>query len=191
VHSLETTPRTLPRLGLTMSLADSFDSCTWFGRGPGESYKDKKDSNKIGHNSSTVADLFTNYGYPQENGNRTDTRWVRLQSKAAGLSVEATITSPFNFTARHYRVQALDGAKHLHELRPIKETILHLDYDQNGLGSGSCGPGPWEPYRLISGPFDFTTSLRLTKEYLSLIFIWNGLWIKLIELRLSEINCLV
>ncbi|KFZ00548.1 hypothetical protein V500_01027 [Pseudogymnoascus sp. VKM F-4518 (FW-2643)] len=157
-------PKSLPRLGLTMSLVDSFDSCTWFGRGPGESYRDKKEGNKMGHYSSAVADLFTNYEYPQENGNRTDTRWVILKSEAAGLSVKATMTSPFNFTARHYPNQALDEAKHPHELHPVKETILHLDYDQNGLGSGSCGPGPREPYKLMSGQFDFTTSLRLTKE---------------------------
>ncbi|KAH6661704.1 glycosyl hydrolases family 2, TIM barrel domain-containing protein [Halenospora varia] len=156
-------PKTLPRLGLTMSIADSFDSCTWFGRGPGESYKDKKEGNKIGRYTSPVTHLFTNYEYPQENGNRMDTRWVKLQSEVAGV-LEATMGSPFNFTVRHYPVRALDEAKHPYELHPIQDTILHLDYDHNGLGSGSCGPGPRPEYRLIAGSFDFTTSLRLTKN---------------------------
>lgn len=73
-------PPTLPRLGLEMALPTTFDIVDWFGRGPGESYKDKKLSQHFGNCSSTVDNLFVDYEFPQENGNRTDVRWVRLSS---------------------------------------------------------------------------------------------------------------
>ena len=156
-------PKYLPRLGLKMSLANSFDSCTWFGRGQGESYKDKNDGNKIGRYTSSIDGLFTNYEYPQENGNRMDTRWVKLQSKTTGV-LEAAMESPFSFSAGHYSLRTLDEAKHPYELQREEEVFLNLDYDHHGIGSGSCGPPPLPQYRLEAKPFDFTTSLRHTKK---------------------------
>jgi beta-galactosidase len=41
-------PTTFPRIGLTLSPNRAFDNITWFGRGPGRFYKDKKFSQKVG-----------------------------------------------------------------------------------------------------------------------------------------------
>ncbi|KIM93160.1 hypothetical protein OIDMADRAFT_138408 [Oidiodendron maius Zn] len=157
-------PETVPRIGLTTYLADGFESCTWFGRGPGESYKDKKESSKFGLYTSSVDNLFTDYEYPQENGSRADTRWVELQSKAIGVSLRATMESPFHFTARHYDTEALDQAKHPHDLHKLKQTVLHLDYDNHGIGTGSCGPCPRPEYRLYAREFEFRTSLNIAED---------------------------
>ncbi|KAJ5758790.1 hypothetical protein N7520_005946 [Penicillium odoratum] len=157
-------PTVIPRIGLTMTLANGFDSCTWLGRGPGESYRDKKESTKFGLYRSTIEGLSIDYEYPQENGNHTDTRWVKIHSKEANVSLEARMSAPFDFTARHSTVQDLDNAAHPHQLSRSPNTILNLDYAHNGIGTGSCGPGPRPGYRLLPEAFSFTTTLSLSDK---------------------------
>ena len=73
-------PPTLPRIGFELSIPASFDNVSWFGRGPGESYKDKKLSQHFGNWSATIDELFVDYEFPQETSNRTDVRWVKFTS---------------------------------------------------------------------------------------------------------------
>ncbi|KAF5713075.1 beta-galactosidase [Fusarium mundagurra] len=98
----------IPRTGLMAVLPKSFDDVSWFGRGPGESYKDSKQSSRIGQYSSTVPDLFTYYDYPQENGNREDLRWLKIGNKDVTLDARRTESEPFSFTARRYMPFDLD-----------------------------------------------------------------------------------
>ncbi|KAF5689335.1 glycoside hydrolase family 2 n-terminal [Fusarium circinatum] len=65
-----TVPKHIPRLGLTMSLPKVYNKATWFGRGPGESYRDKKEGARFGRWSASIEDLQTKYEWPQENGHK-------------------------------------------------------------------------------------------------------------------------
>ncbi|KPM44498.1 Beta-galactosidase [Neonectria ditissima] len=154
-----THPKHVPRIGLTMTLPRDFNSAEWFGRGPGESYRDKKQASRMGRWEASIKDLQTDYEFPQENGNRADVRWARMQSK--GRVLEARMETPFNFSLRKYATEDLDRCKHPHELTELDERVLNLDYLQHGLGSGSCGPGPFEEDRLVAGPFQSTTDMRI------------------------------
>ncbi|MBI3921737.1 MAG: DUF4981 domain-containing protein, partial [Armatimonadetes bacterium] len=71
-------PPTLPRIGLQMQLPGVMDKVRWYGRGPGESYRDSKQAGRFGLWKATVDELYTPYVFPQENGNRTDISWVSL-----------------------------------------------------------------------------------------------------------------
>ena len=71
-------PEVLPRIGLQAVMPNDFNEVAWFGRGPGENYRDTKQHCRFGNYESSVEDLFTNYDYPQENGNREDLRWLRV-----------------------------------------------------------------------------------------------------------------
>jgi beta-galactosidase len=78
-------PTTFARIGLTFSLGSSIaDIVTWFGRGPGETYIDKKMSQRFGTWSLPIDDLFTDYEFPQESGNCTDVRYVGCRSQNSG-----------------------------------------------------------------------------------------------------------
>ncbi|ETN38299.1 uncharacterized protein HMPREF1541_06330 [Cyphellophora europaea CBS 101466] len=159
------TPEVLPRIGLLTYLPETFEEVTWFGRGPGESYRDSKLAQRFGTHESTVDGLFTHYDFPQENGNREDVHWLRLSD--GDVTLEARMTDadgapdPFSFTAKHFTDQDLDRAGHPYELERFNATVLNLDYDTNGLGSATVGPRPFEWYRCYSGPFDFTFELTL------------------------------
>jgi beta-galactosidase len=174
-----THPKYTPRLGLTLRLPRRYDSATWFGRGPGESYRDKKSAARFGTYTASLDDgLQTPYEWPQENGNRTDTHWVRLNSSPPNTSysasagadadfprIEAKMDVPFNFSLRKYSVAELDRAKHPYELSELhNETELNIDYAHHGIGTASCGPGPFERHRLEAAPFDFTASFRLIND---------------------------
>jgi beta-galactosidase len=145
---------------------------TWYGRGPGESYVDKKLSQRLGEYSvASVDELWTNYEYPQEGSNRTDTRWVRFTNRESGEAitaqfVDSTTSSDrrrklFDFNASHYRIPDVEAAKHPHELRKKKteNVVLRLDAAHHGLGSGSCGPRTRDEYALLTAPFEFEVLL--------------------------------
>ncbi|OAL05325.1 putative beta-galactosidase [Phaeosphaeriaceae sp. SRC1lsM3a] len=169
-------PKFVPRIGLTMRLPKRYDAATWFGRGHGESYRDKKTAARFGTYTSTLSTgLQTPYEWPQENGNRTDTRWVRLHSSppetsyaaSAGADapvpeLKAQMSRPFDFSLRSYAMEELDKKKHPHELVELDgETELNLDMAHHGIGSASCGPATWEGHELRAGPFDFSVVLNL------------------------------
>jgi beta-galactosidase len=138
------TPRILPRLGIELSLEPTFSRVSWFGRGPGESYRDKKISQKFGEYSSSIDDLAAGYEFPQEYGNHTDTSWVRFESPDLGLSLRAIFLNQiegFNFQASHYSTGDIENAQHAYELKHLqkKELIIRLDLNHHGIGSESCG----------------------------------------------------
>jgi beta-galactosidase/beta-glucuronidase len=86
----------LPRVGLTMILPPGFEQLTWFGRGPHENYRDRQEGAAIGRYSGTVDEQYVPYIMPQENGNKTDVRWLALTNEA-GLGLLAVGLAPLEF----------------------------------------------------------------------------------------------
>ncbi|WP_019609377.1 glycoside hydrolase family 2 TIM barrel-domain containing protein [Nocardiopsis sp. CNS-639] len=143
-------PCPLPRFGVHVGLPASLGEAEWFGRGPGEAYRDVSQAARVGRFSSTVDGLQTPYLRPQENGNRVDARWLALRAAdGTGLRVEGDPV--FDFTARRWDTAALDAADHPHELVPGDRIHLHLDQAHQGVGSASCGPGVLPAHRLAAG----------------------------------------
>lgn len=68
-------PKTFARFGISFGLAGA-STAQWFGRGPGESYRDKKLSQPLGNYTAPIDDLGTDYEFPQDSGNRCDIRQI-------------------------------------------------------------------------------------------------------------------
>ena len=149
----------LPRQGLVLDLPGTTARADWYGYGPGESYRDSMGGVRLGRFGLKIEDLATDYVYPQENGNRQDTRWVALGDiQGRGLFVAAD--SPFGFGAHRYSLVDLDRARHTVDL-PRRDTVqLTLDHAQCGLGSGSCGPDTAERHRVAPTPINLALTLR-------------------------------
>ena len=64
----------IPRFGMNMHMPRDFEVFTWLGRGPHESYWDRKSGARLGVYHQEVSELFHPYIRPQETGNRTDIR---------------------------------------------------------------------------------------------------------------------
>ena len=137
----------LPRLGFKTQLSPEFQNVTWFGRGPHENYSDRKDSAFAGLYHANIADLHHNYINPQENGNRSDVRWLEIPgNQIEGIKVEGDPL--INFSLHYYDLMNLTKARHAIELIWGDEPYLYIDYAQTGLGSNACGPDTLPPYQL-------------------------------------------
>ena len=154
----------LPRIGLAIEVPLQFRSVTWYGRGPYESYIDKKHGAPVGIYEADVDDMLYPYIMPQESGNRTDVRWVCLADEtgagllAAGISGDA---DPFlNFSALRYTADDLHTAQHTNELTPRDGIQFNLDYAQAGIGNYSCGPGVLPQFELKPEAVSWKTLLR-------------------------------
>jgi beta-galactosidase len=148
----------LPRLGLQMKLPGGFEQFTWYGRGPQETYSDRQEGAKVGVYSGTVDEQYVPYIFPEENGNKTDVRWVSLTGTPGGLL--ATGDPWLNVSAHHFTERDLEQARHTSELKRRDEITLNLDYAQSGLGSAACGPGRLEKYQLKAEEVRFSVRLR-------------------------------
>ena len=79
----------LPRIGLQLHLPEGYEQLTWYGRGPHETYVDRNEGAQVGVYRSTVDEQFVPYVVPQENGNKTDVRWVTL-TNTDGMGIHAS-----------------------------------------------------------------------------------------------------
>lgn len=136
----------LPRLGLRFAMPKAFDGLIWEGRGPHESYPDKKEGTRFSVYRSTMEKQHVPYVYPQENGSHEDTTAMALQNATGeGLLITG---EGFAFSAHDYTPEALTAAKHSCELERAPFTQVLLDGEMGPLGSNSCGPEPLEETRL-------------------------------------------
>jgi beta-galactosidase/evolved beta-galactosidase subunit alpha len=147
-----------PRIGLQLRLPAALARVRWYGRGPGESYVDSRHGQRLGQWSATVDELFTNYIFPQENGNHTETRRVAAVD-LQGTGVAVTAERPFDFSAHWYDTVDLEQAAHTYDLVQRDFVTLNLDYAQTGLGSNSCGPRARPQYELQPQAFRFALKL--------------------------------
>jgi hypothetical protein len=151
-------PPFLPRIGLRMGLPGAYDGFSWYGRGPHETYVDRKEGAQVGVYSGTVDGQYVPYVVPQENGNKTDVRWVAL-SDADGVGLLVVGMPTLNVSAHRFTAEDLTRARHTYEMERREDVTLNLDYAQTGLGSASCGPGTLSQYQLL--PQEVRYSLRL------------------------------
>ncbi len=149
----------LPRVGLVLVMPAGFENFTWYGRGPHESYADRKASAKIGLYRGTISQQLTPYIKPQENGAKTDVRRAEVSDvRGRGLHVEGDPL--FHISVHHFTAADFTAARHAIDLHLRSETIVHIDLAQCGLGNASCGPGVLPPYLLTEPAYHFRFRLR-------------------------------
>ena len=144
----------LPKAGLQMQVNKDMHNVTWYGLGAHETYPDRKWSGIVDQYNMKVKDLFEPYIYPQENGNRSETRWVSLtDSEGAGLVIDGK--DLFNFSAYHYDDDNITSANHLYELIEKDYITFNIDHKMAGLGTAACGPGVRDEFLLQAEEMDF------------------------------------
>ena len=149
----------LPRFGVEFLMPEENESLRYFGRGPVESYRDKRHASRQGLFETTVTDHFEHYVRPQENCAHADTRWMLVSSVAGQGLLAVTTGKDFSFNCAHFTPARLTDTAHDYELKPMKETCVNLDMIQSGIGSNSCGPGLYPHWQLSEKEFDFSVRL--------------------------------
>jgi beta-galactosidase len=131
----------LIRFGMQLQVPSRFDQMTWFGKGPHETMLDRQTGAAVGQYSLKVRDTIHTYLKPQENGNRTNVRWVTLTDEAGqGLRFTDITGNLLYVSAWPFTMEELNQATHVHEL-PIRDDLitLNIDYRQRGVGGDMPG----------------------------------------------------
>lgn len=152
----------MPRFGLELVVSPGLDQVTWYGRGPVETYSDRA-FERVGLYNSTVGREWVEYARPQENGNKTDVRWMELVNPQ-GYGLRAEGLPLFSMSARHVSTADIEAAAYSIDLPQRPEVYLNLDMTQMGVGgidSWTKLAYPMEAYRLSgSEPRSYRVRLR-------------------------------
>lgn len=164
----------IPRMGMQMQFPVEFANLKWYGRGPHENYSDRRTSAHIGLYESTVADQYVPYVRPQENGYKTDVRWLTLTDND-GNGILVSGNSLFCFAALNnihddfespgklsqYRRDAKSANTHTNDIRPRDLVNLNVDLGQMGVGGDdSWGAEIHRQYRLTADKYEYSFRIR-------------------------------
>lgn len=164
----------IPRLGMYFVLPDNYTNVSWYGRGPHESYWDRKTSAKVGLYKGLVEDQFHRYPRPQETGNKTNIRWMQLESNNIKLKVQSTDNQflsgsvwPFTNSELDF-VIGKDGGESASGLVPVtskhgtditigEKVQLNIDHLQMGVGGDtSWGRLVHDEYCIPAGDYSYS-----------------------------------
>ncbi len=140
----------LPRLGMQLIMQGEYQTLSWFGRGPHESYADRKTSTQVSLYKSKVSDQIHHYSRPQENANKTDVRWFALKNTERGgllivgdellnASAWPYLQSDIDFIAGKDGAESASGlvpvtSKHGSDV-PMRDLVtVNIDFKQMGVG---------------------------------------------------------
>jgi len=171
----------MPRVGMNAELIRQLSNVEWFGRGPFENYADRNSAANIGRYSNTVADHYVPYMRPQENGYKTDVRWLSLAGEG-NVALLVSTNTRFGFGVHHNRLQDFvppvkiaitsedgPGARnneervniHVNDIVPRDLVSLDIDYGQMGVGGDdSWGKRTLQKYSLNEKRYQYRFTLQ-------------------------------
>ena len=151
----------LPEVGTLLFLPRRLDRLHYYGRGPEENHWDRNTGTDVGRWSSTVAEQWTPYIRPQENGNKTDVRWAALTDRT-GRGLLVTGEPLVEINASHFTPEDLSaGVRHDYQLTPRDAVVLRVNHRQMGVGGdNSWGAHTHDEFKLFADR-DYAYTYRL------------------------------
>ncbi|MDO8971056.1 MAG: DUF4981 domain-containing protein, partial [Saprospiraceae bacterium] len=163
------------RMGMNLEMPRTLDQMSWLGRGPHESYQDRKTSAFVGLYKGSVADQYWAYLRPQENGNKTDVRWMVITDAAGNglffegmplleVSAHHNLLEDFESEIRSFdnqpgKTPAIN--RHINDVKPRELTSVNIDYKQMGVGGDdSWGARTHDQYRLTDKEYKYAFRMK-------------------------------
>jgi beta-galactosidase len=142
----------LPKVGFRLEMPEGMEQLSWFGRGPSDSYCDRKEACLPAVWQTTVALQREDYVMPQEHGTKQEVRWLAVRnSEGQGLLFVAPAqmaASAVHFRPEDNYTDRNNRAKHIYQFRSCAPTVVSLDAATRGLGNASCGSDVMDKYEL-------------------------------------------
>lgn len=142
----------LPRLGMRFATPGALSQLEWFGRGPQETYADRRHAAPVGRYAGSVAAQLHDYVRPQETGNKVDVRWMAVRDDR-GIGLLIMGAPHFSGGARNVFDEDIDHSpqRQLHsvDVEPRDVTVVHVDLKQMGLGGDDSWRSTAHPEHLI------------------------------------------
>ena len=155
----------LPRFGMKLALSGRFKRITWLGRGPQESYWDRKTGAFVGLYSGWISEQYTPYISPQENGNKTDVRWAVLEDDQ-GLGLLVVGRPLLEVNAHHYLEDDFDArVRHTIDVPFQNLTELCIDLHQQGVGGDNSWGNPvHDQYTLSDKHYEYNFVIKPVQD---------------------------
>lgn len=151
----------IPKAGYRVEMPAGFEKLVWFGRGPWESYSDRKEACFEGVYTSTVTEQWEKYVLPQETGNKEDVRWMSLTDNT-GDGIMFVAPQEMTASATHFRPEDLYTDRNNRQKHPYQakskftvNTVVNVNAIMRGLGNASCGPDVLEKYEFKASNVTF------------------------------------
>ena len=139
----------LPKFGMRLRLPADYTNIEYYGRGPWENYPDRKRSAFVGRYQTSLSEFETEYIHPQDNGCRTDVRWLKIGTDKKTLRIDGL--QPLCIRAWDYGEEDLEAASHPHEIKRGRFVNLNIDQNVHGVGGVDTWGQPTLPQYTIDG----------------------------------------
>lgn len=129
--TMDFTPRyDMIRYGVRVPIVKENTLCTWYGRGPGESYVDRKNAARLGVYAAGADKIYHPYARPAENSSHTDTQVVKIENSSGSklLIRRSGPNARFDFTVLPYTPEQMNEYLHEEQLMMNDSGELFLDF---------------------------------------------------------------
>ena len=151
------------RIGMQTQITNKLAAITYFGQGPQENYRDRMEGAFLGTYRTDAAGMMTQYVYPQENGNRCNTRWITFADRK-GRGIQFIGATPLFVSAWNTTQNELERAKHIGEAAVLENAqTVNIDHLQTGVGgtdTWSHKARPSDQYRLLDKAYGYRFIIR-------------------------------
>jgi beta-galactosidase len=155
--NIEESIEMLVRVGTTFNTPNNYNTMSFYGNGPWENYSDRSAAAEVDVYSGKVESFLHNYVKPQENGNRTEVRWLSLKNnKNNGIKIIGD--TPLSISVWPWETKQIEKALHTNKLKPNSYYTVNVDMLQLGVG----GADTWsmksltiEKYRLNDKTYNY------------------------------------
>lgn len=155
----------LPKIGLQLQCPVEFNQLTWYGRGPFETYPDRKSAARMGVFSGTIEEQYVPYIVPQDYGNKTDVRFAVLHN-TAGLGLAVRPEQPLNVSVTPY--SNIDRALYTWQLQKSGTIFFDIDFRVSGVGGTPVNAR--HRYRTLPQEYEYTIVLSPVDKEFTKIF---------------------
>ena len=161
-HGKEGLPE-LPAFGMRLITPAAAKQFTWYGRGPEENYCDRKEGARLGIYNDTPEGNVSPYLVPQECGNRTGVRWLKVSDRKGNSIGFRSVKAPFEASVLPYTAEELEVATHNEELSAPRYTVINIFGAMRGVGGDDSWGAPVHPEYCISGEGELVTEFTIER----------------------------
>lgn len=161
-HGKEGLPE-LPAFGMRLITPAAAKQFTWYGRGPEENYCDRKEGARLGIYKDTPEGNVSPYLVPQECGNRTGVRWLKVSDRKGNSIGFRAVKAPFEASVLPYTAEELEVATHNEELSAPRYTVISVFGAMRGVGGDDSWGAPVHPEYCISAEGELVTEFTIER----------------------------
>jgi beta-galactosidase len=166
VKSLYSGAKNLPQLpifALSFKTYADYDQLEWYAMGPEENYSDRSKGARLGIFKNQVCENLSDYVMPQESGNRTGVRRLRVMNKKGeGIKI-SSINEPLECNVSPYTAFELENAQHIYELPPVHYSVITVAGKQMGVGGDDSWGAPVHDEYLIPADQDMEFEFKIER----------------------------